>query len=434
MSLTLLLNGNGSDASTTIVDSGPFAHTVTANGNAQLDTAQKKFGTASMLFDGTGDYLTIPDHAGLNLTSGDFTLGFHVRFNSTSGSRTLAAKRTGSTGDVQWELVYASGAFTFGGQVTIDEEGVVYVTAYQTVTTGVWYYIEVNRDGDTLSISVDGLVGGEEEDPEGSWNMAEGETFIASSASVSIGAYNNGAGSLNGWIDGFFIDKGTAYHSSAAPTEEMSADEDTEGTITLPAILGSPSIVGRHDFTSAVADLSTTYVMDLLDDEGARVRVPISSWQSTQQTVNACYLACVVPACAPWAEAIEEATHFAISRCATIADGRVIESEMARAPLETIQFDEGPTNYTASLSGYSDPVEADEDPPAFTDRELQGVRSVSVYATGLRIRCAIDWLLRPSQRALFGETSFLVSYINYYASANTASVDEYMDVGERIEA
>lgn len=433
MSLTLLLNGNGSDASTTITDSGPFAHAVTANGNAQLDTAQQKFGSASMLFDGTGDYLTIPDHASLSLTSGDFTLGCFVRFNSTSGGfKTLAAKRTGSTGARQWELVYGGGQFFFACTGTIEE--VVSVVAYQTVTTGVWYYIEVNRDGDTLSISVDGLVGGEEEDPEGSYDMAEGETFIASSASVSIGAYNNGSGSLNGWIDGFFIDKGVAYHSEAPPTEEMGADESIEGTISLPPILGAPAIVARHDFTSAVADLSTTYVMDLLDDEGARVRVPISSWQSTQQTVNACYLACVVPACAPWAEAIEAATHFAISRCATIADGRVIESEMARAPLETIQFDEGPTNYTASLSGYSDPIEADEDPPATTDRELQGVRSVSVYATGLRIRCAIDWLLRPSQRALFGETSFLVSYINYYASANTASVDEYMDVGERIEA
>ena len=43
----LLLHCNGTDTSTTFIDSGNTGHTVTANGNAQLDTAQKKFGTAS---------------------------------------------------------------------------------------------------------------------------------------------------------------------------------------------------------------------------------------------------------------------------------------------------------------------------------------------------------------------------------------------------
>ena len=30
--------------------------TITANGDAQISTAQKKFGTGSLLLDGTGDY------------------------------------------------------------------------------------------------------------------------------------------------------------------------------------------------------------------------------------------------------------------------------------------------------------------------------------------------------------------------------------------
>jgi len=431
VSLTLLLNGNGSDASTTITDSGPFAHTVTANGNAQLDTAQFKFGSASMLFDGTGDYLTIPDHASLNLTSGDFTLGCFVRFNSTSGGfKTLAAKRSGSTGAVQWELVYGGGAFFFACTGTIEES--CNVVAYQTVTTGVWYYIEVNRDGDTLSIAVDGLVGGEEEDPEGSYDMAEGETFIASSASVSIGAYNNGSGSLNGWIDGFFIDKGVAYHSEAPPTEEMGADESIEGTITLPPILGAPAIVARHDFTAVVAHLASYYVMDLITESGL-VRVPISSWQGTLQTGNQCYLSCVVPACTPWLDVLDEATHFVVSR-RVVYGGRVIEVEMARAPLEIVQFAEGSTNKTASLSGYSAAFESNADPDASLDRTLPGIQSISVYESGVRVRCAIDWLLRPAQRAFYGETPFIVAYMNFYVVAHEASIEAYMDVGERIEA
>src|SRR6185295_1209299 len=51
-------------------------------GNAQLDTAQKKWGTASLLLDGTGDRVTTPNHASLLFGSSDFTLETWVRFAS----------------------------------------------------------------------------------------------------------------------------------------------------------------------------------------------------------------------------------------------------------------------------------------------------------------------------------------------------------------
>ena len=72
----VLLQFNGADASTTITDvnAGGSAHTWTANGNAQIDTAQSKFGGASLLCDGTGDYVTTPDHADFTLGSSDFTI------------------------------------------------------------------------------------------------------------------------------------------------------------------------------------------------------------------------------------------------------------------------------------------------------------------------------------------------------------------------
>lgn len=76
----LLLHCDGTDGSTTFSDNGVTGHTVTANGNAQIDTAQSKFGNASGLFDGTGDYLTIPDHADWNFGTGNFTIDAWIRF------------------------------------------------------------------------------------------------------------------------------------------------------------------------------------------------------------------------------------------------------------------------------------------------------------------------------------------------------------------
>ncbi|MEJ0012775.1 MAG: hypothetical protein WDM94_09155 [Bauldia sp.] len=59
---------------TTFVDSSASGRTITANGNAQVDTAQAKFGGASALFDGAGDYLTVPASADFNFGTGDFTV------------------------------------------------------------------------------------------------------------------------------------------------------------------------------------------------------------------------------------------------------------------------------------------------------------------------------------------------------------------------
>ena len=54
MSKVLVAHMNGADESVIIPDSSPSAHgNATVVGNAQLDTAQKVFGTASLLLDGT---------------------------------------------------------------------------------------------------------------------------------------------------------------------------------------------------------------------------------------------------------------------------------------------------------------------------------------------------------------------------------------------
>jgi len=190
--------------------------------------------------------------------------------------------------------------------------------------------------------------------------------------------------------------------------------------------LGAALAKAFHDFTALLGDTVTHYVMDLDTPDGA-VRVPISSWQATLQTGAKNYVQGVVPAVADWIDAINDATEFVITRAADTSVGR-IEYEMARAPLEQISIARGPTNYTATLSGYSTAFAENEEPDAAYDRTLTGIRSTTTGTAATRVRCAIDWLLRPGQRAYYDEgASFVVSYINYYVPATG---DAYMDVGE----
>jgi len=63
----IMLHNNGIDASTTFIDYSYSPKTVTANGNAQIDTAQKKFGTGSCLLDASsGTFLSLANSADFN--------------------------------------------------------------------------------------------------------------------------------------------------------------------------------------------------------------------------------------------------------------------------------------------------------------------------------------------------------------------------------
>ena len=78
----LMLHCDGVNAGTTFTDSssqhsGQTAHTVSAFGNAQTSTTQKKFGTAAYYATVAGaGYLTIPASDDWIFGTGDFTIDF----------------------------------------------------------------------------------------------------------------------------------------------------------------------------------------------------------------------------------------------------------------------------------------------------------------------------------------------------------------------
>ena len=167
----------------------------------------------------------------------------------------------------------------------------------------------------------------------------------------------------------------------------------------------------------------TYYACEIDDGVLDAIRVPISSWQATVQTGRASYAQAVIPAATAWVGPVDDRSggEFIIYRGVRYSDGSTQESELARAPLGDVRFDVGPTNATMTISGYATiPASATS-----LTRTLQNVRSEST-GIGLRVRCDIDWFLRPGHTAITRGTPFTVGYINYYANAS----DEFMDVGE----
>lgn len=153
--VTLLLHMDGTDASTTFTDDSSSALTITAQGNAQIDTAQSKFGGASGLFDGTGDYLSGAREclgvAGAITINFPLTIEMWVRPSATNYSNTFqmlasCTSVTGGTGGFALQLNNGgSGAVL---RVIGRDSGGTVVTG--TAGTGVlsqdtWYHVALTR-------------------------------------------------------------------------------------------------------------------------------------------------------------------------------------------------------------------------------------------------------------------------------------------------
>lgn len=209
-SVELLLHCDGADASTTFTDSSNNTRTVTANGNAQIDTAQSQFGGASGLYDGTGDYLSVGDAADLEPGAGDFTIECWVRFANVSGLKTIIGKRANIAGFGPI-AIYANGTTL---SIALSTNGTSWnitgASTIGTVAADTWYHVAVTRAGSTVRKFLNGVKNGTD--------VSTSSALVDNSAAVTVGADTNGQGH-NGWIDEVRITIGVCrYTADFTPT------------------------------------------------------------------------------------------------------------------------------------------------------------------------------------------------------------------------
>jgi len=108
-STALLVRFDGADGATSAADESPSGHSISFAGNAQLDTDHFKWGPASLLCDGSGDYCTVADHADWSLGTSPFTIEGFIRLAGLStGERgaCLASHYSTSGNQRSWGLYY----------------------------------------------------------------------------------------------------------------------------------------------------------------------------------------------------------------------------------------------------------------------------------------------------------------------------------------
>ena len=210
----LLLHLDGTDGSTTITDASTYAHSVTAQGGAQLKTAQKQFGSASVFLEGTAAYLYATYHSKFNFGANDFTTECWVYPTDSSAADYRAIMCHDQIGVTRgWLLFcdittgYLTGILWDGGT----SETVSGSSNFLSDNLNTWTHVAMTREGSTLRLFVGGTLVAS--------NASAGLTIGSTIMPLVVGTlYGDGvpiAGTKwKGYIDEVRVTHGTARYTA----------------------------------------------------------------------------------------------------------------------------------------------------------------------------------------------------------------------------
>jgi hypothetical protein len=184
--------------------------TVTANGNAQISTAQNKFSGASALFDGTNDGLSV-DNSDFAFGTGDFTYECFVRVTDTNafmlfdGTNGTGASNAVSVWAQSGQLYLYSGGWTYQG--------------VGTISNNVWYHVAVSRSSSNIRVFIDGTQVGSTQ----SFSINFTENILHMGKARVDGGYDG-----NGYMDEIRVSNSGRYTANfTAPTAAFTNDANT---------------------------------------------------------------------------------------------------------------------------------------------------------------------------------------------------------------
>lgn len=179
---------------------------IQTQGNASLSTSVKKYGSASIYFDGNGDWLKIPNNHALNFTTGNFTIEFWVYYLSHTGYQTPYTKGYATSGGLLIQTYTGTGRL----QVYVGSGG-PQVAETSDPALNTWIHYAVVRNNGTVTIYKDGV----------SVASASASGSINNPHSAAIGAnifegsgQADGTYPVHGYMDDFRITSGIARYTT----------------------------------------------------------------------------------------------------------------------------------------------------------------------------------------------------------------------------
>lgn len=251
----LFCKANGTGAS--FVDSSTAnTKTITANGNAtQLPI---KFNKSAGFFNGTTDYVVVPDSADWDFGTGAFTIEFFVNFASVTSPSN--------------PIMFAVSAYNDGIYMAWDNTNLdVYIdSAHFTFAHGgrsvnTWYHVMLIRSGTDLKAYINGTQVGTTQTCSTDITGMSGGFGIGQTPSPTAGQY------LNGWMKEFRVSN--VARTPSVPTTQYVADANTKLLLHFDTPATSPiapaiyfdgtgdylSVASHADFAIGTGDFTYEY-------------------------------------------------------------------------------------------------------------------------------------------------------------------------------
>ena len=268
--------GNKGTGEFTLVNKSP--KTLSRFGDSQLDTAQKKFGTSSILLDGTEDNVKVPDDQDFGFGTANWCLEAFIRPGSVTGTQRIFDLRDGSATDTAPTMYLNGTALHYGVGNTSHING-------GTLATGTWYHVAVARSGGTTKLFLDGTELGTYTD----------SNDYGTTTPVIIGSDYQATPTeaFNGHIDEVRISKGSARFSSAftPTTSEYSSDINTVLLLHANGTDASTTFTdasgGTSDIRSSGGDSATSVITADYSQFGAEMRSVASACVYGQKGIQA---------------------------------------------------------------------------------------------------------------------------------------------------
>lgn len=202
-SVGLLLHMDGSNGSTTFTDNSSNNLTVSVFGNAQVSTSNPKFGSGSLLLDGTGDYLEVPDDPDWDFGTGNYTVEAWIYLSSTAVFAAPIVGRGTTSALRSWGVRFLGSA---SGSTRLSwyrpTQTAVFVNWSPSVNT--WYHVAACRSGTSLRFFVDGSQVGS--------TATDNQDYDARAYAVRVGY--DGTNFFPGQIDEVRVTKGVARYTA----------------------------------------------------------------------------------------------------------------------------------------------------------------------------------------------------------------------------
>ena len=214
---------------------------VTAVGNAHKDTGEYKFGTASASFDGSGDYLSVPNSHKWYIEEGNsWTIDLCVNLTSGSFTTTLISSQDDyETFSITVTEDQSQIGVYINGEIRIFETGGI-------LSEGMWHHIALVSQEGVVNGYIDGY---KDISPAEDWD-------ISSLGDIDIGAFyigqaSEGSFGMNGHIDDFRISDDALWNNDfydALPSTEPVIEEETL------FLMNANGADGATDFSSTTFD------------------------------------------------------------------------------------------------------------------------------------------------------------------------------------